>query len=154
MRKEKKLQEKKPFFYFFLQHALPEGEAFVLNPHLGTLVHLQKGNPYPKLLFEEQLTDSECSLLLPLLEAYPHYCPYEVLFAHFYSGKNSDMEEAVKKARQRLQEAQYAGLWDYELRPLRNVVSRIRLKIEASGLHILSLLETGYILDYKKSEKA
>jgi hypothetical protein len=38
------------------------------------------------------------------------------------------------------------GTWDHEMRPLRNVLSRTRLKIKDFGMDILSILETGYIL--------
>ena len=79
------------------------------------------------LWMEQQFTNSEVCVLLPLLQLYPHYCPYEVMLAHFNS-RNVD-EQVIVKSRNRLQEAQALGIWEYEMRPVRNVLSRTRLKI-------------------------
>ena len=62
--------------YFPLQGALPEGQTLVLNTELGTLSLLSNGATTPRLLIQQQFTASELSLLLPLLEQFPHYCPY------------------------------------------------------------------------------
>jgi len=96
------------------------------------------------MLIEQQFTTSEICVLMPLLEAYPYYCPYEVLLASFNTGKAT--ETAIERCRERLQEAQEAGVWDQEMRPVRNVLSRTRLKTRAFGIEISSILETGYIL--------
>ncbi len=57
-------------------------------------------------------------------------------------------ETAVARCRERLQEAQESGVWDQEMRPVRNVLSRTRLKTRTFGIEISSILETGYILLY------
>jgi hypothetical protein len=57
---------------------------------------------------QQQFTSSELSLLIPLLELFPEYCPYEVMFASFYNGTITN--ETVELCRQ-------------QLRPLRNVLS-------------------------------
>jgi len=93
---------------------------------------------------QQQFTSSELSLLRPLLELYPHYCPYEVMFASFYNGTITD--EMVEQYRQRLYEALEADIWDQQLRPIRNVLSRTRIKLRPFGIDISSILETGYIL--------
>ena len=54
--------------------------------------------------------------------------------------------ERDKRARQQLQEALEAGVWDQQMRPVRNVLSRIRYKMRSFGIDITSILETGYIL--------
>lgn len=131
--------------YFNLQGALPEGHTLVLNTRLGTLsyLHTSEGK-WPRMLVQQQFTNSELSLLRPLLEHYPHYCPHEVMFANFYNG--SVNEKTIARARERLQEAMDYGTWDHEMRPVRNVLSRTRLKIKDFGMDILSILETGYML--------
>jgi hypothetical protein len=93
---------------------------------------------------EQQFTTSERCVLLPLLEAYPYYCPYEVLLASLTSGRLT--ETTIARCRGRLQEAQEAGVWDHEMRPVRNVLSRTRFKTRAFGLEIASIVETGYML--------
>ena len=130
--------------YFPLQGSLPEGQTLVLNTALGTLSLLSNGDVMPRLLMQQQFTASELSLLLPLLEQFPHYCPYEVMFASFYNGAITD--ETVEQCRQRLYEALEDGTWDQQLRPLRNVLSRIRMKLRPFAVDISSILETGYIL--------
>ena len=130
--------------YFPLQGVLPEGQTLVLNTELGTLSLLSNGDALPRLLIQQQFTASELSLLLPLLEQFPHYCPYEVMFASFYNGVIT--EDTIERCRIQLQEALEAGCWDQQLRPVRNVLSRIRFKLRGFGLDIISILETGYIL--------
>lgn len=137
--------------HFSLQGLLPAGHTLALNTSLGTLSHLVVKQDRPHMLMEQQFTTSEICVLLPLLEAYPYYCPYEVLLASFNSGRVN--ETAVARSRKRLQEAQEAGVWDQEMRPVRNVLSRTRLKSRAFGIEISSILETGYILMFMPHHK-
>jgi hypothetical protein len=131
--------------YFSLQDALPEGHTLALNTRLGTLSYLHTAEgKWPRMLVQQQFTNSELSLLRPLLEHYPHYCPHEVMFANFYNG--SINEKTIARARERLQEAMDYGTWDHEMRPVRNVLSRTRLKLKDFGMDVLSILETGYML--------
>ena len=130
--------------YFSLEATLPAGHTLVLNIRLGTLSYLSRGIDRPRLEMQQQFTSSELSLLRPLLELYPHYCPYEVMFASFYNGTITD--EMVEQYRQRLYQALEADIWDQQLRPIRNVLSRTRIKLRPFGIDISSILETGYIL--------
>jgi len=130
--------------HFSLQDALPTGYKLALNMELGTLSYLSMGNDGPQLVAQQQFTASEMSILLPLLDSYPYYCPYEVLYASFYNGSVNDI--VVARCRQRLQMAQDIGTWDQEMRPVRNVLSRTRLKLRTFGLTVSSILETGCIL--------
>ena len=138
--------------YFTLQGALQEGQTLVLNTALGTLSLLSNGDTMPRLLIQQQFTASELSLLIPLLEQFPHYCPYEVMFASFYNGIIT--EDTIERCRIQLQEALEAGCWDQQLRPVRNVLSRIRFKLRGFSLDIISILETGYILMITSRTKA
>lgn len=137
--------ESRKILYFELRDALPEGHVLALNTALGTLSYLSlDDDQQPRLLAQQQFTQSELSLLRPLLEHYPHYCPHEVMFANFYNGAIT--EQTIARARARLQEAADYGTWDHEMRPVRNVLSRTRLKLKDFGMDILSILETGYML--------
>jgi hypothetical protein len=84
------------------------------------------------------------------LDSYPYYCPYEVLFASFYNGDVTEM--IVARCRQRLQNSLEIGTWDQEMRPVRNVLSRTRLKLRTFGVNITSILETGCILRLMPAE--
>lgn len=131
--------------YFTLQDTLPAGHTLALNTRLGTLSYLSiDEQQQPRMLVQQQFTQSELSLLCPLLEHYPQYCPHEVMFANFYNGTVT--AQTIARARTRLQEAAEYGTWDHEMRPVRNVLSRTRLKLKDFRMDILSILETGYML--------
>ncbi len=91
--------DNKEMLYFSLEGTLPAGHTLVLNPALGTLSYLSKGIDRPRLEMQQQFTSSELSLLRPLLDLFPHYCPYEVMFASFYNGTITD--ETVEHYTQR-----------------------------------------------------
>lgn len=132
--------------HFTLDNVLPESHTLALNLSLGTLslIANSSDNSYPLLLTEQQFTTSELCVLIPLLNRYPHYCPYEVLLASFYNGNTN--ETTIENSRNRLNEAQLEGIWDQEMRPVRNVLSRARLKMRSFSIEISSILETGYVL--------
>jgi hypothetical protein len=141
---QKSKPDNKEMLYFSLEGTLPAGHTLVLNTALGTLSYLSRGIDRPRLEIQQQFTSSELSLLRPLLELFPHYCPYEVLFASFYNGMITG--ETVEQCRQLLYKALEEGVWDQQLRPIRNVLSRTRIKLRPFGIDISSILETGYVL--------
>ncbi len=126
-----------------LEGLLPSGHILALHRILGTLSHLTLVQEQPRMLGGQFFSTTEVNLLLPLPEQYPHYCPYEVLWASFHG---STSEQAITGARTRLQQAREEGNWDEEMRPLRNMLSRARLKLQEMGPGIVSLFETGYLL--------
>jgi hypothetical protein len=130
--------------HFSMEELLPPGQTLALNVLLGTLSLIANGSPYPRMVAEQQFTASELSLLVPLLNSHPHYCPYEVLLASF--NHRIVTETTVERCRKRLHESQLEGIWDQEMRPVRNVLSRTRLKMRSFGIEIASILETGYVL--------
>ncbi len=129
--------------HLVLAGLLPAGHILALHRFLGTLSHLTLVQEQPRMLREQLFSNTEVSLLLPLLEQYPAYCPYEVLWASFHGNTS---EKAITRARRRLQQAREEGEWDEEMRPLRYMLSRARLKLQEMGLDIVSLFETGYLL--------
>jgi hypothetical protein len=141
---QQRKQDNGVMLYFSLEGTLPAEHILVLNRQFGTLSYLSRGLDRPRLVVQQQFTNSELSLLLPLLELFPHYCPYEVMFANFYNGTITD--ETVEQCRQLLYKALEEGVWDQQLRPIRNVLSRTRFKLRPFGIDISSILETGYIL--------
>lgn len=119
---------------FVLESLFPPPHAFVLNSALHTLLHLsmQPGMPHPVLLSEQQFTEQELNLVLPLLTNYPEYAPMEELYGSYCYGYDGLSEQRIDQARDHLHEALEEGVWDQELRHL--------------GLDAVSLLETGYLL--------
>ena len=138
--------------HFSLQGLLPVDHMVALNTTLGTLSHLAYIQDHPRMLMEQQFTTSEMCVLVPLMEAHPYYCSYETLLASFNNGHVT--ESLVDQCRERLSEAKELGVWDNEMRPVRNVLSRTRLKTRMFGIEISSILETGYILMYINTEEA
>jgi hypothetical protein len=133
--------------HYTLAGLLPPGQVLALNRELAILSRLaieEDEEPWPRLLLQEQFSPNEERILYPLLEQYPHFCPHEALLANFYTSQLTDAQ--VERYRQRLQEARAAGVGDYELRPMRNILSRTRLRLRKFGIEVCSILDTGYML--------
>lgn len=124
--------------HFTLQGLLPPDYQLALNMEIRTLLLLAEG---PKLLCEQQFSANELSVLIPILESFPHYCPYEVLLSHIFS--DSVTTATIARSRQRLQEAQRHGTWPQELRPIRRALSSLRTKLHSFDLEISTLRERG-----------
>ena len=137
-------QENEDILHFLPNGLLPQGHTLALNTVLGTLSQLFCDNDMPRLLGQQQFTTSEIYVLMPILEAHPYYCAYETLLASYSHGKVT--EATVARCRNLLEEAQEEGIWDQEMRPVRNVLSRTRLKLHNFGIDIISVHETGYML--------
>lgn len=138
------LKKDHEIMHFSLQDALPQGHILALNTKFGTLSYLSLEGDRLQMIIQEQFTSTEMSVLMPLLEMFPYYCPYEVLYASFYNGKIN--EEIVESSRERLDVAMSDGMWDTEMRAVRDALSRTRIKLRHFGIDISSILATGYIL--------
>ena len=115
----------------------------VLHRSLGVLVHLTCEQDTPCLLWAQRFTENEQSVLLPLFAWHPDYCPLEVMLASFL-GSTSDT--AIARARKQLYAAMDTGEVEILLRPMRNVLSRVRIKLREAGLEIATLVSLGYLL--------
>jgi len=116
---------------------------FALHRSSGILAHLSCEEGMPHLDSVQVFTPSELTILLPLLGQYPNYCPYELLLASFHGNTS---ESAIVQARKRYYKALEAGSADALMRPVRNVMSRTRLKLRVFGIDVVSMLETGCML--------
>ncbi len=130
--------------HYPLDGLLPPGHSLAFHRGLGTLAHLtiQQGRAVVPCC--QQFTEAEITLLVPLLDNYPHHGPYEVLWTSF--AWNTTEEVAVTQARPHLQAALEQGGWEEEMRPVRNAISRTRLKLNAMGLDVLNVFQLGSIL--------
>jgi hypothetical protein len=88
--------------HFALAGLLPPGHILALHRFLGTLSHLTLVQEQPRMLGEQLFFNTEVSLLLPLLEQYPHYCPYEVLWASFHGSTSETGYLLTRHYRRRL----------------------------------------------------
>ena len=126
-----------------ISHSSPEGllpmnQTLVLNLETRTVSLLSDG---PTLVVEQQLSISELNLLVPMLDSFPHYCPYEVLLSHLTAKVVT--AASIEYCRQRLREAQDCGRWEQELRPVRRALSSLRNKLYRLDLGISNIRERG-----------
>jgi hypothetical protein len=124
--------------HFSLTGLLPPGHTLAVNLDTRTLSLLADG---PQLIMVQQLSFNEMHVFIPILESFPHYCPYEVLLAHISS--NTVTAASIDRCRQRLQEGQMRGTWQQELRPIRRALSPLRNKLCCFGLEISNIRERG-----------
>jgi len=116
--------------------------VLVLNTHpysLSTFVLTWLSADVYGLVAQEVLMELEMYVLVALLEAYPHYCPYEVLQA-------SITDEVLNHARATVHRAVEHRTLDRSMQPFRNILSRCRAKLYAFGIDIHSIHAEGYIL--------
>ncbi len=141
-------EERELIQYYVLEGLFPSTHSFALNLALGTFLHLcwEEQLPYPLILGEQQLTERERDLLRPLLAHYPQFAPYEIIHASFHEGFDRLSEQLITQAQARLDLLREEKLWDAEMRPIRNVMARLRLKVREVGLDTVNMLETGYML--------
>lgn len=121
-----------------LPSLLPPGCILALNPEIRTLSLLSDG---PLLIVEQQFSDNEMRIMVPILKSFPYYCPYEVLLSHLSS--NIVNAISIANCRQRLEEAQNLGTWPQELRPIRRALSSLRNKLHYFNLEISTVRERG-----------
>jgi hypothetical protein len=130
------------FRIFTLPELLPEGHVFVLNTHpysLFTFVLTQLSAEVHGLVAQEVLTELEMYVLLALLEAYPEYCPYEVLRAAI-------TDEVLSHARTTVHRAVEHKTLDRSMKPIRNILSRCRAKLRPFNINVRSIHAEGYML--------
>lgn len=134
--------------YYVLAGLFPPTHVFALNLALGTLLHLywEEQLPHPLVLGEQQCTEHERDLLRPLLVSYPQWVPYEILHVSYFQGFDRLSKPLIAQAQARLETLREEKLWNAEMKTMRNVMARLRLKLREVGLDTVNMLETGYLL--------
>jgi len=85
----------------------------------------------------EILTGSEWLLMITLLAEIPPFCTYEKLYASFFG---MDFEQSQEQ----LHDAWGSPAWDLMMKPIRNILSRLRIKMRSFGFEISNISEIGY----------
>ncbi len=123
---------------------LPEHHQLWLNFEFGiiSLINIEDATP----IHQQLLSPGEMYVLDVMLKSYPDYSQYEEILS-VMTGKS------IEKCRERV-------IWgvdnkevDVVIRPIRNLLGRIRLKIRPFGIDVKSLINMGYLvvsLDPKK----
>jgi biotin operon repressor len=121
---------------FTLSPLLPANHILVLNPsmHTATLLN-SEGSGEVHIVQQQHFSPNGMGVLVPLLQAYPHYCPYEVLLASLFP-------LSLEECREQLREA-----WEMALRPVRRAMSSIMAGLRALGLQVRSIRGAGYLIE-------
>lgn len=124
------------FLTFTLDSLLPVGVRVRIDTITKIVTCIEEDGT-----FSEQftLTDAEYDVFIALLSAYPHYAPREALLRAY-------SRRSIEQCRKRIYDAELAGDVGAVMSPVRNLLSRARLKLHLIGLEATSLPDTGYIL--------
>lgn len=115
--------------------SLLPGNRLILNHDQGIL-SLLTGE---EILEQQILTPNEMYVIEELFKTYPEYCPSEVLISAM---TGQSIERCQEKVLWGLEE----GAADVVMRPIRNLLSRCRMKLHPFGIEIKSLTTVGYVL--------
>lgn len=130
-----------------LSHGFPHGHVVAYDPAAHALAYLlTEDHGIPRLFLDAKVTLKEERLLVPLLTAHPLMCSNAHLWASFTYGVVD--QQTLTIAETRLREVAGSEKWEYTLRPLRNVLSRLHVKLRGTGLALPSIQGTGYLLVY------
>jgi hypothetical protein len=132
-----------PIVHLFLEQVLPKGVIFAVHRELGFAAILTYNGQSPQMRAAQFFPPTEMATLLQLLASHPAYCPNEYLLAGF-SGGTTDTN--IERARNRLLRAKERREWDMMMCPMRNALSRVRMKLNTLGIDVRSIFETDYIL--------
>src|SRR5258708_6291281 len=105
---------------------LPSGCLIAFNRDLGTLILLAMDGNETGLLNEQQFMPSDMCVLVPLMCVYPYFCPHELLLASFNNVRDDASDSMIERYRASLLEVFETPVWDVEMRPVRNALSRVR----------------------------
>jgi hypothetical protein len=129
---------------------LVEGDhQLVLQKEAGILALLGEGS---HLLKQQRLSENELRVLLPIFEAFPHCCPYEVVLANLAAPTATPT--AIAECRLWLQSTQQQGTWYQQLRPLRRLLWSLQHKLLAFHLELSTGGESGCRLTQTSSSNS
>jgi hypothetical protein len=117
---------------------LDRDHQLILQKEAGILALLGEGS---HLLKQQRLSENELRVLLPILEAFPQACPYEVVVASLAS--HTATPTAIAGCHLWLQLARQQGTWYQELRPLRRILWSLQHKLLAFHLELSTVRESG-----------
>ena len=117
---------------------LPDEQELVMNPTTGQFTLVDWEHWY--FLAEASFTLEECRVMQILLEAWPHYVPYErvlqVLHPH----------ELPHHLVQQVETARHEGTMDALLLPVRTLLLGCQERMNRFGIKIVAVYEHGYLL--------
>jgi hypothetical protein len=133
----------KALLHLTLDGLLPPNQILVVNPSIraATLISLTP-NGEKHVIAQEHFSPYGMLVLVPLLQAYPHYCPYEVLHASLSS---LSLDEAHK---------QLQDMREIAIRPVRRAINSLIVGLRALGLQVHSIRSEGYLIKARSRRRA
>jgi len=125
-----------------LEGLFPANQTLVVNPakRTATLFSHTPGRK-PKIVAQHQFSPNGMRVLVPLLQAYPHYCPYDVLLASLGSMSLDD-------ARRQMQD-----MWEIAIRPVRRTITGLKGGLRDFGLQVRSIWSAGYLVEARSAKR-
>jgi hypothetical protein len=120
---------------------LSTGRVLALHRSLSLLVCLGCEQGEPLLQCVAPLTLEEARALLPLLQSYPAYAPYALVWAGMEGIPVAEAQEQVHVA-----QSQGEPVWTAFMQPVRILLSGLRRTLHRCDLDIVAVLQKGYLL--------
>ena len=118
--------------HFTLEGLLPANQTLVVNPATRTATLFSyPSDSKPQIIAQHHFSPNGMRVLVPLLQAYPHYCPYEVLLASLSSLSLDD-------ARRQMQD-----MWEIAIRPVRRAINSLKAGLRDFGFQVRSISSYG-----------
>ncbi len=122
--------------HFALPGLLQDNQTLVVNPARHTaMLFWNDTDGEVRIATHQHFSPNGMRVLLPLLQAYPKPCPYDVLLASL-----------KPHAREEGHELLLHDSWEPSIRPLRRAVGSILPGLHAFGVTVYSLRGLGYQL--------
>ena len=119
-----------------LERLLATNQTLVVNPSIRTVTLISSSvDGEAEIIAQQQFSPNGMRVLIPLLQAYPDYCPYEVLLASLCSF-------SLDEARRQLQ-----NMWVIAIRQVRRAINSLKAGLAALGLRVRTILHAGYLVE-------
>jgi hypothetical protein len=138
-------QEDQPeaLLHLSLAGLLPADQKLVINPTMrAATLFSYTPDGEAQIVARQQFSPNGMRVLVPLLQAYPNYCPYETLLASLFS-------LTLDEARRQLREIR-----EIALRSVRRAIGSLAAGLRAFGLRVRSVRSTGYLVEAIPKETA
>ncbi len=121
---------------------LATNQTLVVNPSMRavTLI-LSSPDGEAQIIAQQQFSPNGMRVLIPLLQAYPHYCPYDVLLANLCS---LSLDEARR---------QLLDMWVIAIRQVRRAINSLKAGLRALGLQVRTILSAGYLVETRTKKR-
>ena len=127
------------FLTYTLFEILPPNHFLIADTELLMITKVDDSGHIPVFLESQHFTYDEFGLIITILADYSPYCPLANLLQ---ATKGGTLEEHQRA----LIEADAEGWMTQLMRPMRNTLSRARLKMKRFDISITSLIGLGYTL--------